>query len=263
MVNQGPSSTSKGSGNPGEGEQEEKPGPFSAPLDPKERIGAAVAGIIFGGAGGASVFLSENQAGSAALLLIAAVFLLMGIQGTAVRKAGKDSFDFAQKPAAQIVARSAELSEDDRPSEALAYIEGAVAASPQLGESTLVQESAGLAYERAVIAELQRIVPDMSAQVMAPRGGNHRVDATVVRGGRTATVEVKYRQAGYIGASQLRILIQRNAMTNGLLVANCRISQAAEAYLESLGPDTKIVVVEWRSPEDTPLLQRALDDLLG
>jgi hypothetical protein len=48
-------------------------------------------GFIAGGAGGYAVYERSNQAGSVMLLVVAAVFLLIGIQGTPLIKFGSNS----------------------------------------------------------------------------------------------------------------------------------------------------------------------------
>jgi hypothetical protein len=54
------------------------------PLGTKERATALVIGIATGGGGAYAVFASSNQAGTAILLILSAIFLLIGIQGTSL-----------------------------------------------------------------------------------------------------------------------------------------------------------------------------------
>ena len=58
------------------------------PLVKWERICALAIGAICGGAGGYAAFEKSNQAGTAMLLILAAIFLLIGIQGTPLIKFG-------------------------------------------------------------------------------------------------------------------------------------------------------------------------------
>src|SRR3954453_12617057 len=56
-----------------------RPNAPEAPLTPRERAVLAVLGLVFGGAGGVAVFRTENQLGTAALLVIAVLLLVMAI----------------------------------------------------------------------------------------------------------------------------------------------------------------------------------------
>lgn len=59
----------------------ESPGPEPLPLSQKQRVAATVVGAVLVAAGGVSVFLADNQAGSVALLLVGAAFLLIALSG--------------------------------------------------------------------------------------------------------------------------------------------------------------------------------------
>jgi hypothetical protein len=61
------------------------------PLVKWERICALIVGAVCGGAGGYVVFEKSNQAGTAILLILAAIFLLIGVQGTPLIRFGSSS----------------------------------------------------------------------------------------------------------------------------------------------------------------------------
>src|SRR5580700_972047 len=61
------------------------------PLVKWERICALIVGAVCGGAGGYVVFEKSNQAGTAILLILAAIFLLIGVQGTPLIRFGSNS----------------------------------------------------------------------------------------------------------------------------------------------------------------------------
>ncbi|MGH3301107.1 MAG: murein biosynthesis integral membrane protein MurJ [Streptosporangiaceae bacterium] len=67
-------------------------------LTRRERQVAFGIGVIAGGAGGYAVFASSNQAGTVLLLLIALVFLLVGVEGTPLLR-------LAARPGAPVAAR--------------------------------------------------------------------------------------------------------------------------------------------------------------
>src|SRR6266702_5760117 len=66
-------------------------GELPEPLVKWERICALAIGAICGGAGGYAVFEKSNQAGTAMLLILAAIFLLIGVQGTPLIRFGSSS----------------------------------------------------------------------------------------------------------------------------------------------------------------------------
>lgn len=59
-------------------------GPGAAVMTSRQRQIAVGIGVLAGGGGGYAVFASSNQAGTAMLLLISLVFLLVGVEGTPV-----------------------------------------------------------------------------------------------------------------------------------------------------------------------------------
>ena len=69
---------------PKESERQSLPteNPSSSPPNWLERACCIIVGTVAGGAGGYVAFERSNQLGSAALLIIGAVFLVIGIQGT-------------------------------------------------------------------------------------------------------------------------------------------------------------------------------------
>ena len=60
---------------------------------------SGVLGLAAGGAGGYSVFVNTNQAGSTAMLLLGGIFLLIALTGRVPERIGKDGLDY--KPTAE------------------------------------------------------------------------------------------------------------------------------------------------------------------
>jgi hypothetical protein len=67
-------------GEPKDGQDRSNPD-LSDPLSAWARSLALAIGFLAGGVGGYAVFASENQAGTAVLLLIAGVLVVLGLQG--------------------------------------------------------------------------------------------------------------------------------------------------------------------------------------
>lgn len=74
------------------------------PIELKERFrwAAAAVGLVAGGAGGYSVFATTNQAGSAILLLLGGLSLLIALTGRVPEKMGKDGAVYQPTVRAQI-----------------------------------------------------------------------------------------------------------------------------------------------------------------
>lgn len=73
-------------------------------LDRSARTATALAGVIASVAGGTAVFVTENQVGSTALLLLGGVFLLMGFTGRVPDRISRDGINYDPvDPATQAV----------------------------------------------------------------------------------------------------------------------------------------------------------------
>lgn len=130
-----------------------------AGLSWRERSAASALGLAGVGVGGVGIFLSENQAGTTAMLILGAVFLLMGVQGTAIRRASKDSVEMEQRARrAQVVSQAEEVLQTEGPEQAEAFIEGASAIDPELAKSRWLAGVRGEIYHSQVIAQLIEIV---------------------------------------------------------------------------------------------------------
>jgi hypothetical protein len=128
-------------------------------LSRKERTLAGVPGILAAAAGGYSVFVSDNQAGTAALMLFAALFLLMAVQGTPLKRMAKDSFELERRTPPGVVAEKAlEKSGAGDSDQAQAYIEGAADANPAIASAPVVQDASALVYVERVSQALDRVI---------------------------------------------------------------------------------------------------------
>src|SRR4051812_18002065 len=67
------------------------------PMEFWERFGSVAIGVVLLEAGLFAVFISDNQAGTAVLLVAAAAFLLIGIQGTPLLKFGNNTVELARR----------------------------------------------------------------------------------------------------------------------------------------------------------------------
>lgn len=104
---------------------------------------SGVLGLAAGGAGGYSVFVNTNQAGSTALLLLGGIFLLIALTGRVPERIGKDGLDY--KPTADAVASTTTVNElmDDAPPD----VREAVAKSYERNLSAIEQALAAAVSE--------------------------------------------------------------------------------------------------------------------
>ncbi|MEU8663569.1 hypothetical protein, partial [Actinoplanes philippinensis] len=112
----------------GIGERLDGPGD---PLPSWARTVAFILGLGGLGAGGYGVFVSDNQAGTALLLIVGAVLALLGIQGTPIRRFGSGDHSFELRDIARKAAReSAEASSEGLTERASALAEVARSIDP-------------------------------------------------------------------------------------------------------------------------------------
>jgi hypothetical protein len=97
------------------------------------------------------VFASSNQAGTAILLVLSAIFLLIGIQGTSLIRFSSGSNTFELERRKRNVERAAAAVAKEDPDRAAGIIQGAEIALPSLGSFS---QSEGLLYERRLEAAL-------------------------------------------------------------------------------------------------------------
>ncbi|WP_067535812.1 hypothetical protein [Nocardia crassostreae] len=104
-----------------------------APLTHRERAVALTLGMASGTTGVVAVFVSGNQAGTAALFLISIVLLLMGIQGTPLTRVGSGvhSAEFARRRWARALLEVADREEDPKVAAGVVRAAEVIARRPQ------------------------------------------------------------------------------------------------------------------------------------
>ncbi|MFD3746393.1 hypothetical protein [Nocardia sp. NPDC058633] len=233
-------------------------------LGPGERWLAGILGTAFGAAGGAAVFLSDNQAGSAALLILATVLLLLGVQGTALTRfgSGEHSFEMAEKrrQLGKALRQEAEVSED--PNEAVVYARAAEIVAPSPAGVRMVE---GLEYEASFLRALDRLaIP----YYLPSQSDSPSTDVVVVVDGIDVYVELKAR-AKPLSAADVRresVRLMKMAAWDGqsrqsLLVVNhvdspLTVSKARE--MMHLRDSGTFDIVVWNGPDDDDAVRTAL-----
>ena len=104
------------------------------PLVRWERICALIVGGVCGGAGGYAVFEKSNQAGTAMLLILAAIFLLIGVQGTPLIRFGSNSgsVELERRRRRKVQQALAQASEESSTEKAEGIVEGVKLVAPDL-----------------------------------------------------------------------------------------------------------------------------------
>ncbi|MBG6068914.1 hypothetical protein [Micromonospora ureilytica] len=232
--------------------------PGDNPPDPMiawERIAAGVAGLAAGGAGGAAVFITDNQAGSAALALVGAAFLFVAVQGTPLIRIGAGSNSLELERRRQRLKRAVERAEKEgNVDAAYGIIEGARIAEPEIEE---LPEYQALMYEDYLATALT----GLGARVARLRV-DQWFDMLAQTASGSAAVVVKYREHGPLGLKDLEradYATQRARVGGVLVVTNAPLSGEVEQYNASRSPDDRpIEAVTWNDARDNGLLARAL-----
>jgi hypothetical protein len=248
----------------------------SGGLSPLERCIASLIGLAGVGAGGAGVFLSDNQAGTTAILLLGAVFLLMGVQGTAIIKAGKDSVELERRQAGQkILKRAVEIAEND-PGEASELIEAAKAVDPPLRSDPAVRELSYRIYETEIGKAIRRAAERLTDRRRSPIAidfnamvKRREVDALIYDSARpehAAAIELKATSRSYLSPAQIDAYVGKAKSMNMpvLLVSNANLPQ--QYWINTLDNNRdlgNISVVVWRNEQDDIELTNSLDHVLN
>src|SRR5215467_13552202 len=134
------------------------PSQLGRPLLNWERAVAIIIGAAFAGVAIFALFNSANQAGTAALLLVAAAFLLIGVQGTALVRFGSGSTSVElDRRAVAAVQRADEVAAQD-PQLAMGILEGAAIIEPRIGPAASAFRV--ISYQNAVRQALERVRPE-------------------------------------------------------------------------------------------------------
>lgn len=231
------------------------------PLLRWERTVAVIIGATFAGVAIYALFNSANQAGTAALLLVAAAFLLIGVQGTALVRFGTGSTSVElDRRAAAAVQRADEVAAVD-PQLAMGILEGAAIIEPRIGPAASAFRA--ISYENAVGQALERVRPDGASVTAAETP----IDLTVLAPSGKVLVSVVYRRSRSLQQIDLAPLVgsrQLEDAAGGLVVTNQTLSSSVADYIaDAAKRDIKLDAVTWDGPVDDHDLGIALSRLLN
>ncbi|MFF5054717.1 hypothetical protein ACFY1S_16210 [Micromonospora sp. NPDC000663] len=232
------------------------------PLKKLERMAALAVGLLAGGAGGWAVLNTENQVGSASLVVIGAAFLLIAVQGTPLARFsnGSNSIELRKRRArAQMVVERAQQEED--PDVAAAVTEAA-----SIIEPTLLQHP----HFRAdlYLSRLEVAVKALGLGVARTTRDQYIYDFIAFTGPAdnesSVAISVKYRDSGPLRLAGMERFLARNGNRNilpMLVVTNAEIEPSLQEHAKESYPLLRIV--KWSDGTDTPSLSQAIRDLLS
>ncbi|MBF6242728.1 hypothetical protein IU471_03915 [Nocardia elegans] len=221
-------------------------------------IPIAVAGIV-------AVFVSENQAGTAALFVVAIALLLIAVQGTPIAQfgAGENSIQFAatrRRIARELIESGAQETD---PAAARAYVDAASVVEPGALNSTGARS---ISYKLEVIDAVSQIADGVGGASLV---GDIRPDVTAVfHDWGEIGLEILPR----LGTSPVTFSDVRSfadsvpwARNFPLLVISSAIKPGLESQVEQWSKERvdkpKVGVVQWRNNTNNPALRAALERL--
>lgn len=226
------------------------------PLRTWERTASLLIGVVFGGLAILALFDTANQAGTAALVVVAAAFLLIGIQGTALIRlgGGSASVELERKQAA-VAQRVSEVAERD-PQLALGIIEGATIAEPRIGPG------AGAFLAKTYKDNVRRAVERVKPENMAVSTAAAPIDYMVASPSAAILVSVVYRRSSIVQQTDLAPLVsgrQLEGAGGGLVIANRPSDASVTDYVAAAARQgIAIDFVTWNGTDDDRLLSEAL-----
>jgi hypothetical protein len=258
-------------------------------LSDNQRRLSAVLGVLLIGAGGVAVFVTGNEVGSTALLLLGSLFLLMAVIGIAPKSIGKEGVTF---PVSEAAGEALEWRLENSPAEVAEPVAEAIV------ESTEPESPANRAAhmylrarkaEQAFFASLRLAAPRDATVETEVREGGRLIDAVVSRGGRTVAVEYVYStaKAGIdlrvfkvtdsehelvhrLGSRLGRLAVSETHREQSMLVVAEHDTDVRDALRQQLDDwaqraGVALLLIDWKKPaaEATNELRQALENLLG
>lgn len=239
-----------------------------------ERIVAGIVGLLAASVGGISVFISSNQAGSTALLLVGAIFLLLAVQGTAIRRATRESVEMDPRAARKrVIEKAQEVFEEHGIEKAEAFVDGATTRDPSLIGDERVVNFNGQLFEEHVFAQINtldlsrcglqyKLIVSREARVQS-----YRFDAVIKRADREdawIVAEAIYTSRSFASNNKLRLTIARmqDVRRPGLIISNRHMSKLGLEVWDQINQDPPVHFVLWRTPDDNLALLTAITKLM-
>jgi hypothetical protein len=227
------------------------------PLEPLvkwERICALAIGAICGGAGGYAAFEKSNQAGTAMLLILAAIFLLIGIQGTPLIKFGTSSgsVELERRRRRKVQEALDQANEENNAEKAEGIVEGVKLVAPDLVPRSF---NVYREYEDSVARALSRMGYEVLREVPV---GQLRTDLKITKNGRAIYAELKYYQRPVPSQVVHQVIGMASILSAPvLLIASSELTKSAV----SLIGHNDVEFVQWHDEADNPELRASVERL--
>jgi hypothetical protein len=225
-----------------------------------ERAAAAAVGIASIATGGTAVFVSGNQAGTTALLLIGSLFTLLGIQGTPIRSATKDSVQLERR----LVEEVNTLVEQGKAEAAIPVLEAVKSSTPEIADSPAVKRVEDLAYqsinyEEAVVDAFWRLLAEDLHGIYRPLDGPWDIVVVDRSNKEVAQVIVKYVSPRHPSPSAAiqRFYRSLERADRASIPTIGVISRSPGRYSISL---TGVEIAVWEGAGDDARLAKAMSD---
>jgi hypothetical protein len=238
-----------------------------------ERWVAGAVGLVAAGGGGVSVFMSNNQAGSTALLLLGAIFLLLAVQGTAIRRATRESVEMDVRVGRRRVAvKLLEVLDKQGADKAEAFMEGATTRDPGLIGDARVVAFNGQLFEKSVIAQIEALgLNRFEYEINVSRDvrvQSYRFDAVIQRLDRKdawIVAEVTYTSRPFAPSVKLQPIMARIQAIRrpGLIISNRHMSHSQQRVFDEAIQDPPLHFALWRTPDDNLALLVAITKLMA
>jgi hypothetical protein len=228
-----------------------------------ERFGAFVFGSVLAAVGLLAMFTTKNEAGTAVAILLGAVLILVGLQGTQILKLGGKDVNAEWARREMLVKKVREVIEEE-PSVAKAMIEGYQIADPNARQDPAVVEalnkiSASVDYQRQLTQVLRSAAGPNAALSVEPSPG--KPDFMILDRDATVLVEAIYAPDRALNAQHIDSVLGRLNRSNAngaVIVTNAKAIHPRAAAVTN-APDSLLVVAQFAGPEDTERVYEAVD----
>ncbi|KAB1922932.1 hypothetical protein F8280_17520 [Micromonospora noduli] len=219
--------------------------------------------MLLGTAGGVfgcyAVFTSDNQAGTALLIVASVVLLLLGLQGTPLRSLGGGDY---QIQLARLRLRAVQAIDNAARQESPEVAAAVADAVGSIDPRVAISRPLSFLYSQALRQAISRAGGSIDPS-HHDGPGDRGVDARVHLPGGKVNVQVKYRSRGALGlrdsvsaSNKMRV----SGFDGGhLMITNAALSEEAHQHnLGALPEPGGVEVITWNDERDDGLLARAL-----
>jgi hypothetical protein len=245
---------------PEEPETPEEPEAEALPL--WARTLAGIVGATLTSAGVVAVFITDNQAGSVALILMGALFLIMLFSGNPMQSLshGDTQLRFAL---AKRRRKELERIEDTPPEAAIERLDALRAVDPGASRDPLFVQLNAQVYERLVERRITDSLPPGGSAQFANLDAGFDLRLSIPRGDHVGVVIKFLPVASLVSTREIQRFIGLASSTGkAVMVANVRLSQSAASALQQAQENgIRADFVCWRDQQDDTALQSAVQQM--